>query len=188
MTTQRIRQVAILAVLILMTACASKPKIESDLGMEDAPQWVNEGTRFLSDDDGRLFHGVGSAQPMGDDSLQSSTADNRARAEIARILSSYMNVVMRDYAASGGTGDRVASDQDITRQIENISRINLTGAKVIARWRHPDSGAIYSLAELDMKHVQSTVSEVKRMNSTLGDFMSSEANNIFDRVSSEGAK
>lgn len=185
MTLKRLNRLTMLMAVILMTACASKPEVESDLGIEDAPEWVNEGTRFLSEDDGRLFHGVGSAQTMGDESLQISTADNRARAEIARILSSYMNVVMRDYAASGGSGDSVVSDQDVTRQIENVSRINLTGAKIIAHWRHPDSNTIYALAELDMKHVQSTVGEVKRMNSALGDFMSNEAANIFDRVAKE---
>ena len=75
-----------------LSACSSTTQVESDLSIKGAPDWVNEGTHILNDKDGRLFHGVGLASPMGDMSLQKSVADDRARAEVARVLSSYMDV------------------------------------------------------------------------------------------------
>ncbi|MCG6934911.1 MAG: hypothetical protein LJE73_03325, partial [Proteobacteria bacterium] len=89
-------------VILLLAACASKTTVESDLGISGAPDWVNEGTQYLNDKDGRLFHGVGQAPAMGDESLQISTADNRARAEVARILTSYLDVVSNDYTSASG--------------------------------------------------------------------------------------
>ena len=78
---------------LMLSACGGKTMVESDLGIRGAPDWVNEGTQYLNDKNGRLFHGVGQAPVMGDDSLQKTTADNRARAEVTRILTSYLDVV-----------------------------------------------------------------------------------------------
>src|SRR5450759_3079121 len=83
----KLLSMALLALAI--SACSSTTKVESDLGIKGAPDWVNEGTNVLNDKDGRLFHGVGSSSPTGDVALQKSVADDRARAEVARALSSY---------------------------------------------------------------------------------------------------
>ena len=85
------------AVIIALTSCAGRTKLESDLAIKGAPDWVNKGTNYVNDKDGRLFHGVGSASAMGDASLQRATADDRARAELERIFSSYLDVVSSDY-------------------------------------------------------------------------------------------
>ena len=42
---------------VLLTACTGgATKIESDLGIKGAPDWVNEGTQAVSNKDGRLIH------------------------------------------------------------------------------------------------------------------------------------
>jgi len=90
-----------IAMMFAAAGCSSGPtKVESDMGLKGVPDWVNEGTATFKTKDGRLFHGVGSAEVIGDLSFQTSVADDRARAEIARILTSYMEVVSRDYVAS----------------------------------------------------------------------------------------
>lgn len=170
---------ALAGLALLLGACSGKTVVESDLAIKGAPDWVNEGTQILSDKDGRLFHGVGSAGPMGDESLQRSAADERARAELARILSSYMDVVSRDYAASAQGG---AADQSVSRQIDNLSRVNLTGARIIGRWHDKRTRTVYSLAELDMKHVKDTLGMVQEMNQSLRDFIGAQGDNIFDRM------
>ncbi|MDO8412765.1 MAG: hypothetical protein Q7S51_03125, partial [Gallionellaceae bacterium] len=45
----------------LLAACSSPTKVESNLGLKGAPDWVNKGSSAVNDKDGRLFHGVGSA-------------------------------------------------------------------------------------------------------------------------------
>ena len=174
---------AVLAALV--ASCSSTTKVESDLGLKGAPDWVNEGTSILNDKDGRLFHGVGSASPTGDMSLQKSVADDRARAEVARVLSSYMDVVSNDYMASAKSGGATVADESVSRQIKNLSKINLTGTKIIGSWRDPKTNVIYSIAELDMKHVKDTLSGVQDMNTDLKRYIETQADNIFDRVAKE---
>ncbi|MCW9024084.1 MAG: hypothetical protein OQK73_05325 [Gammaproteobacteria bacterium] len=170
---------------LLMLACSSKTVVESDLGLDDAPEWVNEGTQFLNDKDGRLFHGVGQAPAIGDASLQISTADNRARAEVARILSSFMDVVSNDYTEAAGSGKDAVSQQAVSRQIKNLTKVNLTGVKIIGHWKNKKDGSIFSIAELDMKHMKNTLGMVKDMNTDLSRYINQHADNIFDKVAQE---
>jgi hypothetical protein len=179
------RILAVAALAAFIAACSSTTKVESDLGLKGAPDWVNEGTNILNDKDGRLFHGVGSASPTGDMSLQKSVADDRARAEVARVLTSYMDVVSSDYMAAAKSGGTGVAEESVSRQIKNLSKINLTGAKIIGSWRDPKTNIIYSIAELDMKHVKDTLSGVQDMNTDLKRYIETQADNIFDRVAKE---
>jgi hypothetical protein len=174
---------------LLLASCATQNRVESNLFIKGAPDWVNKGTSVLKTNDGRLFHGVGSAEAMDPkyQFLQTSTADDRARAELARVLSSYMEVVSKDYAATAGSGKDAAYQSSVSQQIDNITRVNLTGSRIIGRWRDTKTNVIYSLAELDMTKVQSTVSGIKDMNDGLRNYMQREGNNIFDRMA-EGGK
>jgi len=171
--------------LATLAACSSTTKVESDLGISGAPDWVNEGTNILNNKDGRLFHGVGSAPPMGDLALQKSTADDRARAEVARILSSYLDVVSNDYVAAARSGDQTVNEESVSRQIKNITKVNLTGVRIIGSWRDPKTNTIWSIAELDMNHVKSTLAGVQDMNADLRRYIETSGDNIFDRVAKE---
>lgn len=179
----KLLSMALLAVAI--SACSSTTKVESDLGLKGAPDWVNEGTNILNDKDGRLFHGVGSSSPMGDMSLQKSVADDRARAEVARVLSSYMDVVTSDYMSSAKAGGANVAEEAVSRQIKALTKVNLTGAKIIGSWRDPKTNIIYSIAELDMNHVKSTLTGTQDMNADLKRYIETSADNIFDRVAKE---
>ena len=172
-------------VLFFLAGCSGKTMVESDLRIKGAPDWVNEGTQALNDKGGRLFHGVGSAPSMGDDSLQKATADDRARAELARILNSYLSVASNDYSAAASSGGETVNEQSVSREIQNLSQINLTGSKIIGRWRDKRSGNIYSIAELDMKHVKKTLEMAEQMSPSLRDFLNRESDNIFDRLAGD---
>lgn len=168
-----------------LVACAGRD-ITSDMGMPDAPVWVNEGTRALSSPEERLFHGVGSAPPMDDSSLQRATADTRARADLAAVLGTYMDAVVSDYSSTSASAGSAAGDQAVRREIEAVTRINLAGSRIIARWKDPDSGTVYSLAELNMDHIQSTVTAVEDMDAGLRGHIRERGANIFDRISEQG--
>jgi hypothetical protein len=175
--------------LAVFAGCSSEPtQVESNLGIKGAPDWVNKGSNILSTKDGRMFHGVGSASQMGDLALQKATADDRARAEVARVFSSYMDVVSNDYMASAKSGDTGANEESVTRQIKNTTRVNLAGARIIGSWRDPKSNTIWSIAELDMSHVKSTIAGVTDMNTDLKRYIESSADNIFDRVAAKEKK
>jgi hypothetical protein len=174
---------ALLAMALLLGACGGKTMVESDLRIKDAPDWVNEGTAILKNRDGRYFHGIGSAPKLTDESLQIATADNRARAEIARILSTYMDIAYNDYTAAAG--DQQLNDSEISRQIQSITQINLSGAHIIAHWKDKRTGIIYALAELDMKQLKQTLANVKDMNAGVREHILTHGDNIFDRTSQE---
>jgi hypothetical protein len=174
------------AAALVLGACAGKTTVESDLGIKGAPDWVNKGTNILNDKDGRLFHGVGSAMPMPDAALQQGTADDRARAEVARIFSSFMDVMSNDYQSATRTdGGQAATEEAVSRQIKNVTKQNLAGAKIIGRWRDKKTSIIYSIAELDLKHVKNTVGGAQDMNDSVKRFIDKNAENIFDRMAKE---
>jgi len=175
----------IYSLALLMLGCSSKTTVESDLGMSHAPDWVNEGTQYLNDKDGQLFHGVGQAPNLGDDSLQVSTADNRARAEVARILSSFMNIVSTDFTEASSSGKDTLSQLAVSRQIKNLTKVNLTGVKIIGHWKNKKDGTVFSIAELDMKNMKNTLASVKEMNQDLSQYILQHGNNIFDKVAKE---
>jgi len=172
-------------IVIAIASCSSTTKVESDLGIKGAPDWVNEGTNILNEKGGRLFHGVGSASPMGDMALQKSVADDRARAEVAKVLSSYMDVVSSDYMSSANAAGANVSEEAVSRQIKGLTKVNLTGAKIIGSWRDPKTNIIYSIAELDMNNVKSTLAGTQDMNEDLKRYIETRADNIFDRVAKE---
>ncbi len=176
--------VGLLAALSLLVGCASsRTVVESDLGIKDAPAWVNEGKQALHDGGDRLFHGIGSAPAMNDGSLQRATADNRARAELAQIVSTYMEALVEDYSTALTSDDQFINEQSFTRSIKSLTKLELMGAEIIARWRHPETGVIYSLAELDMKKLAVAAAAAKDMDAGLRNHVVREGNNVFDSFS-----
>ncbi|MBN1378415.1 MAG: hypothetical protein JXA04_04195 [Gammaproteobacteria bacterium] len=172
----------------LLAACAGQTKVESDLGIKGAPDWVNEGSQAINDKKGRLIQGVGSAPNLGDPALQKATADNRARAEIARVLSSYLDVAMNDFLASsnGGqeTGGAVA-ESSVQQQINSISQVVLNGSKILGNWKDKRTDIIYSFAELDLKQVQDVVTANKNMSEDLKRYLATQGDAVFDKFVAE---
>jgi len=175
-----------ISLLLALAACGGgKTVVESDLGIKGAPDWVNKGTQAVNDKDGRLFHGVGAAPALGDDALQRSTADDRARAEVARMLSTYVDAVSNDYSAAAGTGANANADQSVNRSIKAVTKQNLAGSKIIGRWKDSRTNMVYSIAELDFKSVKTTLEGANGMNDDLKRYLGRNADNIFDKVSGE---
>jgi hypothetical protein len=168
---------SVLLLALLLGACSSKTVIESDMGMDHAPDWVNEGTQAVNNDDGRLIHGVGMAPAMGDISLQKATADNRARAEIARVLSTYVDAVIRDYTASTGS----EADLNVEREIRSTTQLVLSGARILGHWKDEDSGDIYAFAELDMDAVDKSLQTATTLNDAFKGHYNENADANFDR-------
>ncbi|WP_185236262.1 hypothetical protein [Teredinibacter franksiae] len=167
---------------LLLFACSSNTVVESDLGIKGAPDWVNEGKQAFKDGKNRFFRGIGSAPSMNDASLQKNTADNRARAELAQIFSSYMDVVASDYSAAVASSDDIVNEQAVSRNIKNITKLNLTGAEIIAHWQDKKSGVIYSLAEIDMNKFKTVATAAENMDPKLKQFIENKADNIFDAM------
>ncbi len=174
----------LLVVSLFLAACASKP--ESDLGIKGAPDWVNQGSQALKDNGDRYIYGIGSAPAMNDLSLQTSTADGRARAEVARVLSTYMHVVSEDYGASAAMGQNQQNEQAVSRQIESITNQNVSGAQIAAHWQDQKNGMLWSLVKLDLNTVKAMVANSDAMNAGFKSYFAGHADNIFDGMAKGG--
>ncbi len=170
-----------LMLVSVLAACSSSPTIESDLGIDGAPDWVNEGTQAVDNDDGRFVYGVAFAPPLNDVSLQTSTADTRARAEVARMVSTYIDHTLSDYAAS--TGDSATSS--IQQTLNSSTQTVLNGAKIKGHWKDEDTGNIYSFAEMDMEALDDAISTAGKLSQNFKDYYQQKANANFDRFMKE---
>ncbi len=167
----------LLLVTALMAACSSGTRIESDLQIKGAPDWVNEGTQAVKNKDGRLIHGTGEAPAMGDESLQKATADNRARAEISRVLSTVMNDTLSDYTSSTG-GE---ADSSVERAIHSSTQQALSGARILGHWKDKKTGIIYSLAELDTRYLDKALATSNKLSDNFMKYYDKHADTNFDR-------
>jgi hypothetical protein len=182
MTMNAKRRVLVLVLAAALAGCAGRTRLESDLKVRGAPDWVNKGTAYVDDRKGRLFHGVGSSGPAGDVALQRAIADDRARAEVARIFSSYLDVATRDFQAASRSGETKSSEEAISRQIHALTKVNLSGAKIVARWLDARTGIVYSIAELDVRQVKDVLAANHEMAADLRGYLGANADNLFDRV------
>lgn len=163
--------------LMMLGACSSSPKIESDMGIKGAPDWVNEGTQAVDHKDGRYIYGVAFAPPINDESLQTSTADNRARAEVAKVVSTYIDSTLSDYISSTGG----SASTNIEQSINSVTQTVLNGAKIKGRWRDKKSGNIYSFAEMDMKSLDDAIAAAGKLSQNFKEYYSQKASANFDR-------
>jgi hypothetical protein len=76
----------------LILACTSGPKESGDSAI-DGPPWVTKGSGAFDVAGSKVFYGVGVASGIRNKALLRQTSDNRARAEIAKILSGPPNLV-----------------------------------------------------------------------------------------------
>ncbi|MBL1276184.1 MAG: hypothetical protein COB30_008855 [Ectothiorhodospiraceae bacterium] len=165
-----------------LLACASTTDLNLAADANGVPLWVNEGSSIITSKEGRRFHGVGSAPALGDFSLQTSTADNRAREEITRILASYIEIVSRDFIATGDADTAGFTERVVAKQIEHLSSIDLTGIEVVGHWQDKSSKVIYSIAEVDMRQVWDVLNNNVKLHSGLRGFIFREGDSIFDRI------
>lgn len=163
----------------VLAACSGATKLPGDLGIKGAPDWVNQGSQAVSDKKGRLIQGVGSAPSLGDQSLQVATADNRARAEVARVLSVYMDAALNDYMASAAQ-QQAGADLSVQQQINSVSQVVLNGAKIINRWKDKRTNMVYAFAELDLERVKDVVSANQKMSDDLKRYMLQHSDAVFD--------
>jgi len=163
--------------LALIAGCSGSQKIESDLGIAGAPDWVNEGTQAVDSDKGRFIYGVASAPALGDEALQISAAENRARAEVARVVSTYVDATISDYSASAGD----EADLSIEQSINSVTQSVLNGSKVKGRWRDENSGNIWAFVEMDMKSLDNAISTAGKLSQGFKDYYRGHSGTNFDR-------
>ncbi|WDT70065.1 MAG: LPP20 family lipoprotein [Candidatus Manganitrophus sp.] len=153
--------------ILLLASCAGhKAKHEE-------PDWVQKGNGAFLDNDQKAFYGVGAVTGVQNKPLAKTAADNRARAEVAKVFETYSASLMRDYAASTTAGDfkKTSEEQNIEQTIKTFSATTLSGVIIIDHWTDPADGTLYSLARLDLDKFKDNIQQARELNAAVRDYV-----------------
>jgi len=178
------------SLIILLVACGGKVTKETPFQEVGAPDWVKEGSGAFDTDDGKVFHGVGSAVGIKNFSLLRTTADNRARADLAKIFEFYTSSLMKDYMASTMAGDTATTseEQHVEQAIKTVTSMTLSGVQIIDHWQHPSTGELYSLAKLDLEEFKDGLKNARDLNNRVRDYIRQNADKLHEELKEEEEK
>ena len=144
-TTKTLTIAALAATLV---ACGgSTPKAGSPTANPSAPEWVHKGSRVK---DGKVY-GLGMAGGIRNTELARTTAANRGRAEISKILEVYSASLMKDYQASTSAGGASSEEQRVEQAIKTFSANLMSGTTPIEYWLDAPKNTWFVLVELDFE-------------------------------------
>jgi hypothetical protein len=148
------------------------------------------GSGAFGGEAGRVFYGVGSVTGIKNHALARTTADNRARAEIAKIFEVYSASLMKDYMASTTAGDMSASseEQHVEQAIKTFSAATLSGVQIVDHWFHPVDGTVYALAQLDLQNFSNNLEKMKELSDKVRDYVRKNAERVHMDLEKEEAK
>ena len=165
------------AMMLMLAACSGTPK------------WVAKGGGYMSEKDSKAFYGVGAVTGIRNEPLAKETADNRARADLAKYVDTYTSYLMRDYAASTTAGNftKSSEEQNVERAVKTFVATHLSGVQVVDRWEKEEkSGKVtYALAKMDLVSFKDNVSQMKELNADTREFVRKNAERAFDRLQQE---
>ena len=148
------KHLLLVGLIFLLGACASIPQIPEEpkaLSEYDAPKWVLIGGGAFTDDRGKAFYGVGSATGIKNYSLQRQIADDRARADLAKVFAYYVETLTKDYQAHTTAGSFAESteEQNSEAALKVVVSQTLRGVVIVDHFEIPERRELISLARLD---------------------------------------
>lgn len=191
-TVKQVVTFGFIAAFLFLAGCASnKAAAPVSPLASNAPDWVNKGSGAFKDGNGTpVFYGVGIAQGIKNRALQVTAADDRGRAEITKIMNSYVAVLNKDYMASTTAGDmnKSSEEQMVSQTLKNFARFTLHGATPVDHWKDPSDGTMFSLVKLDMGSIRKTLEESKELDGKVRDYVKANADKAFDELAAEEKK
>lgn len=154
---------------------------------DGTPKWVKKGSGAFDGDHGKAFYGVGLVVGIKNPSLVRQTADNRARGEIAKMFDLYVAAMMKDYQRSTTAGDMKASaeEQDVVSAQKTITEVVVRGIEIRDHWVCPKTGALHSLAVLQLDNVMKSLKDVRNLNTKVRDYVRANARRAFNDLDKE---
>ncbi len=180
------------AAAMALAACGGSNEGNAPPNMKgiDYPEWVTRGSGAFGGEEGRVFYGVGEVAGIKNHALARTTADNRARAEIAKIFEVYSASLMKDYMASTTAGDMSASaeEQHVENAIKTFSAATLSGVQIVDHWYHPDGSSVFALARLDLQNFTNNLDKMKELSQQVRDYVRKNAERVHMDLEKEEEK
>lgn len=143
------------------------------------PGWVNRGSAAIIGETGRIFYGMGMAGGIKNPSLLRMTADNRARAEVAKQFEVFTASLMKDYMDSTGA-------QQVEQAIKTLTKKSLKGSEIVDRYIDKD-GTMYALAQVDLKRVETVIKQAEEMGAVKSHADDGSLEKLFDEMGKKSA-
>ena len=148
------KHLLLVGLIFLFGACSSIPQIPDApkaLSEYNAPKWVLVGGGAFTDDKGKAFYGVGSATGIKNYSLQRQIADDRARADLAKVFEYYVETLTKDYQAhtTAGSFDTSTEEQNSEAAVKVVVSQTLRGVMIVDHFEVIERKELISLARLD---------------------------------------
>lgn len=172
--------------LLLAAGCSSTKPMTAATPIQEyqSPEWVRKGSGAFGADKGKIFYGVGSASGIQNPPLLRSTADNRARTELAKIFQVYTASLMKDYAVSTNAGTPgVASEEQLVEQaVKTVSGMTLSGAEIVDHWENPATREFFSLARLDLAAFKDNLEKAKELDAKTKEYIRQNSDRLHEQL------
>ncbi len=183
--------VMVLATLGLLVACGGGGT-RADTPIQDlnAPEWVINGGGAMEEEGKKVFYGVGSASGIRNQSLLRTTADNRARNDIAKVFQFYSASLMKDYMASTIADDPnvTSEEQHVEQAIKTVTSQTLSGVSVAGHWQHPSTMEMFSLVRLDLDAFKGKLDESKQLDQRVKEYIKQNSDRLHDDLERQTAQ
>jgi hypothetical protein len=173
---QRAAVVAAVCAMFSLVACESQPK------------WVKTGS--YKPEEKKAFYSMGEVMGIRNEPLAWDAAENRARAQMVKILSTYTASLMRDYAASTAVADfkKTAEEQNIEEATKTFAAATLNGVRPVDRYKDEKKGIYYVVVKMELEDVKDMLMQSTELNSQMRDFVRKNADRAFERLEKEEQK
>ena len=148
------KHLLLVGLIFLFGACVSVPEFPPQpkaLIDYKPPAWVLTGGGAFTDEKGKAFYGVGSATGIKNYSLQRQVADDRARADLAKVFEVYTETLTKDYQAHTTAGSFATSteEQNSEAAVKVVVSQTLRGVMIVDHFEVIERKELISLARLD---------------------------------------
>ena len=169
---------------VLIAICG----IVSLVACESTPKWVKTGS--YKPEEAKAFYSMGEVMGIRNEPLAWDAAENRARAQMVKILSTYTASLMRDYAASTAGLDlkRTAEEQHIEEATKTFAAATLNGVRPVDRYKDEKKGIYYVVVKMELDDVKNMLMQSTELNSQMRDFVRKNADRAFERLEKEERK
>ena len=179
--------IAALFMPTVFSGCTSIPeKTRVIVGDYQPPDWVNKGSGAFKGANEKVFYGVGLADGMQNLSLQRTTADDRAIANVATQIKSVVKRLKKDYESITAAGKDSIERENVDNAMKLLVNQTVNGARIIDHWEHPGKNVLYALARVELSNLQKQIETRKELSDESRDAIKKKAEKLHEEMAKEG--
>tara|TARA_B100000686_G_scaffold9676_1_gene9793 strand:+ start:3780 stop:4352 length:573 start_codon:yes stop_codon:yes gene_type:complete len=177
----------VITVFQVFPGCTSMPeKTRTLVGDFKPPDWVNKGGGAFKDANEKVFYGVGLADGMNNLSLQRTTADDRAIANVATQIKSVVKRLKKDYESITAKNKDTTERENVDNAMKLLVNETVEGARVIDHWEHPGKNVLYALARVELSKLQKQIDTRKELSDESRTEIKKRAEKLYEEMAEEG--